>query len=63
MTRDNRSHDPEAALLRRYLQEIGRFQQLSPDEEKRLGRQIQSGDGEALRQLVESNLRFVVAYA
>ena len=55
--------DPEAALLRRYLQEIGHFKQLTPDEEKDLGKRVQSGDGEALRHLVESNLRFVVAYA
>jgi RNA polymerase primary sigma factor len=55
--------DPEATLLRRYLQEIGRFRQLTPEEEKELGFRIQAGDSEALRQLVESNLRFVVAYA
>jgi RNA polymerase primary sigma factor len=56
--------DPEGALLRRYLQEIGRFRQLAPDEEKELARRIRrDGDAEALRQLVEANLRFVVAYA
>ena len=63
MTSDDRRQDPEAALLRRYLQEIGRFKQLTPDEEKELGRRVQDGDVEALRRLVESNLRFVVAYA
>jgi RNA polymerase primary sigma factor len=63
MTHDQGQRDPEASLLRRYLQEIGHFRQLSPDEEKDLGRRIQGGDGEALRTLVESNLRFVVAYA
>jgi RNA polymerase primary sigma factor len=62
MTGEERLKDPEAALLRRYLQEIGHFKQLTPDEEKQLGRQVQQGDGEALRRLVESNLRFVVAY-
>ncbi len=63
MTADEHLRDPEAALLRRYLQEIGHFKQLTPDEEKQLGRLVQEGDGEALRRLVESNLRFVVAYA
>ncbi len=63
MTHDERQQDPEASLLRRYLHEIGRFQPLSADEEKELGRRIQGGDSEALRRLVEANLRFVVAYA
>ena len=63
MTVEEHPRDPEAALLRRYLQEIGRFKQLTPDEEKHFGRLVQQGDGEALRHLVESNLRFVVAYA
>jgi RNA polymerase primary sigma factor len=64
MSHDERQRDPEAALLRRYLQEIGRFKQLTPDEEKHLGRLIrQDNDAEALRELVEANLRFVVAYA
>ena len=64
MSGDEHRSDPEGALLRRYLQEIGRFRQLTPDEEKELARRIRhDGDAEALRQLVEANLRFVVAYA
>jgi RNA polymerase primary sigma factor len=63
MSGPDRQHDPEAGLLRRYLSEIGRFPQISPDEEKELGRRIQQGDAVALRRLVEANLRFVVAYA
>lgn len=64
MTNDERHRDPEASLLRRYLQEIGRYRQLTPEEEKELGARVQAtGDPEALRQLVEANLRFVVAYA
>jgi RNA polymerase primary sigma factor len=63
MTRDDRQRDPEAALLRRYLQEIGRYKQLTPEEERELGRLAQKGNSEALRRLVEANLRFVVAYA
>jgi RNA polymerase primary sigma factor len=37
---------------------------LSPDDERALGRRIrETGDEEALRRLVEANLRFVVSYA
>ncbi len=64
MSRDEHQGDPESGLLRRYLYEIGRFKQLTSDEERELGHKIQNdNDGEALRQLVEANLRFVVAYA
>ncbi len=63
MSGSDREHDPEASLLRRYLSEIGRFPQVTPEEEKEFGRRIQQGDTAALRRLVEANLRFVVAYA
>jgi RNA polymerase primary sigma factor len=54
----------EAKTLRTYLREIARFPRLTPDEERELGARIQrDGDEEALRRLVESNLRFVVSYA
>jgi len=46
-----------------YLREIARFQLLTPDEEKALAVRIAEGDEQALNQLVEANLRFVVAYA
>ena len=58
-----RGQDSEAATLRRYLKEISRYPTLSHEEELELARRIQDGDAEALRRLVESNLRFVVAYA
>jgi len=48
--------------LKLYLSQIGRFPVYSEDEERELGRQAQQGDGEALRKLVEANLRFVVSY-
>jgi RNA polymerase primary sigma factor len=63
MSHDDHQGDPEAALLRRYLHEIGRFKQLTSEEERELGVRVQQGDAEALRRLVETNLRFVVAYA
>ena len=53
----------EAATLRRYLKEISRYPTLTHDDELELARRIQEGDEDALRRLVESNLRFVVAYA
>ncbi len=53
----------ESALLKRYLREISKFPLLTPDQEKALGTRVQAGDGEALRALVESNLRFVVSFA
>ncbi len=49
--------------LNAYIRDIARFKPLSGDEEKRLGRLIREGDQEALRTLVEANLRFVVHYA
>jgi RNA polymerase primary sigma factor len=52
-----------ADSLNAYIREIAKFKQLTPDEEKAFGRRIQEGDQDALRHLVESNLRFVVHYA
>jgi len=49
--------------LRIYLKEISRFPQLTVDEEQEFGRKARSGDEDALRKLIESNLRFVVAVA
>ena len=49
--------------LKKYLQEISRLQRVTPQEEKELGREIQGGDAQALRILVEANLRFVVSFA
>jgi RNA polymerase primary sigma factor len=48
--------------LNAYIREIAQFKPLSADHEKDLGRRIQQGDQEALKRLVEANLRFVVSY-
>jgi RNA polymerase primary sigma factor len=49
--------------LKKYLKEISRLPRISAEEERVLGRKIQRGDQQALRRLVEANLRFVVSYA
>lgn len=46
-----------------YIRDIAKFKPLSAEDEKALGRRIREGDMDALRTLVESNLRFVVHYA
>jgi RNA polymerase primary sigma factor len=49
--------------LDKYLQEIGRVDLISPEEEVILAGRIKSGETEALRKLVKANLRFVVSVA
>ena len=51
----------ETASLDKYLQEIGRVELLSPDEEVELAQRIKKGDHEALERLTKANLRFVVS--
>ncbi len=49
--------------LSKYLEEIGKFNPLTPDEEIELARKVHAGDRVALKKLTESNLRFVVSVA
>jgi len=49
--------------LDKYLQEIGKVELISPDEEVSLARRIRTGDHDALARLVKANLRFVVSVA
>lgn len=50
-------------LYRLYLKEVIAIPLLTREEELELGRKSQKGDTEALRKLVESNLRFVIKIA
>ena len=49
--------------MHQYLQDIRSFPRLSPEEEKQLAQRCAAGDEEAIRQMVNSNLRLVVSVA
>jgi RNA polymerase primary sigma factor len=51
----------ETASLDKYLQEIGRVELISAEEEVELAQRIKKGDHEALERLTKANLRFVVS--
>lgn len=51
----------ETASLDKYLQEIGRVDLITADEEVELARRIKLGDRLALERLTKANLRFVVS--
>ena len=53
----------ESASLDKYLQEIGREELVSPEEEVELAQRIRKGDQKALEKLTKANLRFVVSVA
>ena len=51
----------EITSLDKYLQEIGRLEMISPEEEVLLAQKIKQGDQSALEKLTKANLRFVVS--
>ena len=53
----------ESESLDKYLQEIGKEELLSTDEEVELAQRIRRGDRKALERLTKANLRFVVSVA
>ena len=53
----------ESQSLDKYLQEIGKVDLLTPDEEVTLAQRIRDGDQIALEKLTKANLRFVVSVA
>jgi RNA polymerase primary sigma factor len=53
----------ESASLDKYLQEIGKEDLITVEEEVELAQRIKKGDQEALEKLTKANLRFVVSVA
>jgi len=53
----------ESKSLDKYLQEIGKVDLLTPDQEIELAKRIKKGDQTALESLTKANLRFVVSVA
>src|SRR5436189_5701656 len=53
----------ETASLDKYLQEIGKVDLITADEEVELAQKIKAGDQIALEKLTKANLRFVVSVA
>jgi RNA polymerase primary sigma factor len=53
----------ESQSLEKYLQEIGKVELITPEEEVSLAIRIKNGDAQALEKLTKANLRFVVSVA
>ncbi len=53
----------ESQSLEKYLQEIGKVELITPEEEVKLAIRIKQGDQRALDRLTKANLRFVVSVA
>ena len=61
MKKKGKSEVPSS--LRLYLRELSRIPPITEEEEKQLRERIKKGDKDALKRLIEGNLRFVVNYA
>lgn len=55
--------EKEQTTLNLYIQQMAKHPMLSSEEEKELAKKAKKGDKEALKKLVEGNLRFVIAVA
>ncbi len=53
----------ESQSLDKYLQDIGREELITAEQEVELARKIKAGDQQALEKLTKANLRFVVSVA
>ncbi len=63
MAKVGRAINESNRSLSRYLEEIGRYEPLPPVREVELAQRIKKNDMEALKELTEANLRFVVSVA
>jgi RNA polymerase primary sigma factor len=59
----NRITNRESVALDKYLNDIGKIDMLTADQEADLARKIKAGDHDALERLTKGNLRFVVSVA
>jgi len=49
--------------LKFYFDKIAKFPTFNEEEEKKIGERVRKGDMDAMRRLIEANLKFVVSYA
>lgn len=59
----NRITSRESVALDKYLSDIAGIELLTPEEEVSLANRIKQGDDEALKKMIQANLRFVVSVA
>jgi RNA polymerase primary sigma factor len=57
----NKITSRESIALDKYLNDIGKLDMLTPEQETELARRIKQGDSDALEKLTQGNLRFVVS--
>jgi RNA polymerase primary sigma factor len=57
----NKITSRESIALDKYLNDIGKLDMLTPEQETDLARRIKQGDADALEKLTQGNLRFVVS--
>ena len=56
-------NNPSEEDMRQFMDEIRHFPRLTPEEERALARRCADGDEDAIRQMVNANMRLVVAIA
>jgi len=59
----NMMKNQERSVLDQYMEEISKYEPLSPEEEIKLTKKIRQGDQEAFNKLIESNTGFVISQA
>ena len=63
MAKAGRAINESNRSLSQYLEEIGKYEPLHPSREVELAQAIKKNDRQAMKELVEANLRFVVSVA